>query len=105
MELKIKLLKWSAGLPVAMLNKETAKKIGVHTKDRVCIKTLSKNPKNFSTIIDIVEGLVGKNEVAVSAELKKRLSLEVGQKVIVNLASTPKSLISIKKKLNKKLLS
>ena len=37
MELKIKILKWSAGLPVAMLNKKTAKKLGVHSKDRIFI--------------------------------------------------------------------
>lgn len=105
MELKIKLLKWSAGLPVAMLNKETAKKIGVHTKDRIFIKTLSSHPKKISTIIDTIENLVGKNEIAVSSELKKRMGLRIGQKVKVNLAPTPKSMIFIKKKLNKKPLS
>jgi len=105
MELKIKLLKWSAGLPVAMLNKETAKKIGVHTKDRIFIKTLSSHPKKISTIIDTIENLVGKNEIVVSSELKKRMGLRIGQKVKVNLAPTPKSMIFIKKKLNKKPLS
>ena len=29
MELKIKFLKWSAGLPVAMINQKTAKKMGL----------------------------------------------------------------------------
>jgi len=105
MELKIKLLKWSAGLPVAMLNEATAKKIGVHTKDRISIKTLSKNSRKISTLIDIVKGLVGKDEIAVSSELKKRLGLKIGQKVIINLAPIPKSVIFIKKKLNKKSLS
>ena len=105
MELKIKLLKWSAGLPVAMLNKETARKIGVHTKDRIFIKTLSPHPKKISTVIDIIENLVGKNEIVVSSELKKRMGLRIGQKVKVNLAPTPKSMIFIKKKLNKKPLS
>ncbi len=105
MELKIKLLKWSAGLPVAMLNEATAKKIGVHTKDRISIKTLSKNSRKISTLIDIVKGLVGKGEIAVSSELKKRLGLKIGQKVIINLAPIPKSVIFIKKKLNKKSLS
>ena len=102
MKLKIKLLKWSAGLPVAMLDKKTAKKIGVHTKDRIFIKT---HLKEISTIIDTIEGLVGKNEIAVSSELKKRLGLKIGQKVEVGLGPTPKSMIFIKKKLNKKSLS
>jgi len=105
MELKIKLLKWSAGLPVAMLNKKTTVKLGIHTKDRISIKTLSKYPKEISTIIDIVERLVKEDEIAVSSETKKRLGLRVGQKVDVNLASEPKSLVFIKKKLNKKTLS
>ncbi|MBU2562772.1 MAG: thymidine phosphorylase [Nanoarchaeota archaeon] len=105
MELKIKLLKWSAGLPVVMLEKKTAEKIGVHAKDRVFIKTLSKPSKEISTIIDIVEGLIKENDIAVSSELKKRLSLRVGQKVNVRIAQAPKSLISIKKKLNNKNLS
>lgn len=105
MELKVKLLKWSAGLPVAMLNKKTAKKMGVHVQDRISIKTLSKSPKEISTIIDTVTRLIKENEIAVSSELKKRLRLRIGQKVDVGLAQTPKSLIFIKEKLNKKILS
>ncbi|MCK4553215.1 thymidine phosphorylase [Candidatus Pacearchaeota archaeon] len=105
MELKIKLLKWSAGLPVTMINEITAKKIGVHTKDRVAIKTLKKSPKEISTIINTTKGLVRKNEIAVSSELKKRLCLRVGQKVDVKLDQAPKSIVFINKKLNKKKLS
>lgn len=105
MELKIKTLKWSAGLPVAMINKKTAKKLGLHIQDRVSIKTISKKPKEISTIIDIVSGLVKLDEIAVSSELKHILGLKTRQKVDVNLASVPKSLISIKKKLNNQTLS
>jgi putative thymidine phosphorylase len=105
MILKVKLLKWSAGLPVVMLNKETANKIGVHTNGRISLKTFSKYPKKISTIIDTVEGLVKKNEIAVSSEIKKNLLLKKGQKVEVNLISPPKSLIFIKKKLNNESLS
>ena len=43
MELKTKILKWSAGLPVAMLNDKTASKIGVHPQDLISIKTLSRD--------------------------------------------------------------
>jgi len=105
MELKIKLLEWSAGLPVAMLDKETAKKMGIHTKDRIFIKTISKKPKKFSTIIDTIKKFIGKNEIAVSSELKNTLGLKSGQKVKVGLSPTPKSLTYIKKKLNKKNLT
>ncbi len=105
MELKIKLLKWSAGLPVTMINEITAKKIGVHTKDRVAIKTLKKSPKEISTIINTTKELVRKNQIAVSSELKKRLCLRVGQKVDVKLDQAPKSIVFINKKLNRKKLS
>ncbi len=105
MELKVKLIKWSAGFPVAMLNENTANIIGVKTKGRIFIKTICKSPEGVSTIIDTVTNLVGKNEIAISSELKERLCLKAGQKVDVDLSPSPKSLIFIKKKLNKEALS
>ncbi len=107
MELKIKILKWSAGIPVVMLNEKTAKKIGIFTKDRIFMKTFSKNPKKISSIVDITENheLVKENEIAVTSELKDALELKVGQKVEISPAPISKSLIYIKKKLDKKELS
>lgn len=105
MELKVKILKWSAGIPVAMLNEETANLIGVKTKGRIFIQTLSKKPEGISTIIDIAKTLVKKNEIAISSELKERLNLHAGQKVDIDLSSPPKSMAFIKKKMNKQSLS
>jgi len=105
MELKVKILKWSAGIPVAMLNEDTANLIGVKTKGRILIKTISKNSRGISTIVDIAKTLVKKNEVAISSELMERLSLKAGQKVDVDLSPQPKSLLFIKKKLNNEALS
>ncbi len=105
MKLTIKFLKWQTGIPVVMLNKKTTVQLGVHTKDRVYIKTISKKPKSISAIINTIEGIVKKNEIAVSFELKKRLGLKIGQKVEVSLAPALRSLSFIKKKLNKKKLS
>ncbi len=105
MELKVKFLKWSAGIPVAMLNQKTAKKIGVHVQDKISIKTLSKYPKELSTIIDTVTGFIKKDEIAVSSELSKRLGLRKGQKVDISISLNSKSLFFIKKKLNNKKLS
>ena len=98
MKLKTKFLKWDAGIPSAMLNKATAEEIGIHTGDRISIKTLSKYPKEISVIVDLVEKLVRKKEIAVSSEIKKRIRLKKGQSVDVNLASISKSMIFIKKK-------
>jgi AMP phosphorylase len=105
MELKIKLLDWSAGLPVAMIDKDTAKKMGIHAKDRVCITTTSGKPKSFFTIIDTIKKLIQKDEIAISSELKSKLGLKQGQKVKVTLSQFTGSLIYIKKKLNKKKLT
>jgi|TARA_Y100000034_G_scaffold74282_1_gene89368 putative thymidine phosphorylase len=106
MELKVKFLKWSAGLPVVMLNKKTALKLGVHTQGRISIKTLSKHPKEISSIIDTIESnSVNENEILVSSEVRKRLSLKIKQKVDVNISQETKSLSFIKKKLNNKKLT
>lgn len=105
MELKVKFLKWSAGLPVSMLNKKTAKKMGVHTTGRISIKTLSKYPREISTLVDIIEGFVKEDEILLSSEIRKRMKLRRGNKVDVNISSSPRSVIFIKKKLDKKRLS
>jgi putative thymidine phosphorylase len=105
MELKLRLLKWSTGLPVAMLHEKTAERIGVHSKDRILIKTLSKKPVKISVILDTVKGLIKEDEVAVSYELSEKLQTHNGRRVSVTLSSPPESLEFIKKKLNKKRLS
>ncbi|VVB79693.1 AMP phosphorylase [uncultured archaeon] len=102
-ELKIKFLKWSAGLPVAMLNEETAKTNGIHAKDRIFLKTSSGF--QYSTIVDTVKDLVGKNEIAVSFELKEQLNLKLDQKVRISLAPPLKTTQYIKNKLLGKELS
>ncbi|MBU2459161.1 MAG: thymidine phosphorylase, partial [Nanoarchaeota archaeon] len=105
MELKIKLLKWSAGLPVAMLEEKTAAKMGLHPKDMISIKTLTRRPKEVSAVIDVIKDLVNRDEVAVSSELKKTLGLRIGEKVEVNMMTPPESMDFIKKKMDNKVLS
>lgn len=100
MKLKIKFLKWSAGLPVAMLNEKTAEKLGIHTKDRLSIKTLSKPQKETSTIVDTIKDLIGKREIAVSSELKSILEVKSGKKVLVSLCPAANSIMHIRKKLD-----
>lgn len=106
MKLKVKFLKWSAGAPVAMLHSKTSSKLGVKTKGRISLTTISKHPKEISTIVDIIQdGLVTQKEIAVSSEIKKRLSLKKGQTIDVNLTEPPRSINFIKKKLNNHSLS
>lgn len=99
MELKVRSGNWSAGLPVAMLNRKTAEKLGVHPGDRIAIKTLSKNPKEMVTLIDTIEGHIAHDHISVSIETKKILGLKEDQKVDVNYSSPPESVNYIKRKL------
>lgn len=105
MKLKVKLFGWNAGLPVAMIDKKTAQRLGVHLKDRVLIRTSLKDSEGFSTIVDTVESLVKENEIAVSSEINEVLNLKPRQKVYVNLSHTCRSLGYIKKKLNKEIFT
>lgn len=99
MQLKVRLLDWEAGVPSVMLNQKTADKVGIFTKDRVSIRTMNKQPKEISTTLDTIKGIIKENEIGVSDELKQRLDLRKGQKVDVNLAVPPKSLEAIKRKM------
>ncbi len=99
MKLKVRFLKWSTGAPVALLNNETAEKIGVHSLDRVVIKAGANVQKQISTIVNTILGTVRKREIVVSCELKQALGLKSGQEVEVVFAPTPNSLGFIKKKL------
>jgi len=105
MELKVRLLNWSAGIPVAMLNLKTAEKMGIHKNDRVSIEKLSKRDGEFSTIVDLVGKIVKEDELGISSEVKDLFNLRNKQKVDVNIAKIPRSLNFIKNKLNGKKLS
>jgi AMP phosphorylase len=99
MELKAKFLSWSAGVPVAMINRSLAEELGINPNDRVLIKTLGKDSKFISTVLGLVENIVNKKQIGLSSEVKKILNLRPGQKVDVNLAPNPESLEYIKEKL------
>jgi AMP phosphorylase len=101
-KLKVRFLDWTAGIPVAMLNEDTAEKLGVRIRDRISIKVDSRE---LDTIVDTIGKFIGKNEIAVSAEIKKRLGLRRGQMLDIALAENPVSLNYIKKKLNNHQLS
>lgn len=104
MKLKVKFLKWSSGIPGAMLSIETAKKMGLYTTGRISIKTMSKHPREISTVFDTIEKFIKEDEVLVSLETKKRLKLKKGQKVDVNISRSPRSVLYIRKKLEGKIL-
>jgi AMP phosphorylase len=100
MELKVKFLKLTAGLPLVMLNKATADEMGLRTSDRVSLQTFSKPPRQISTIINLVDKIVAKNRVGISEEIRTRLDLRENERVDITFLPPSKSLIFIKKKLN-----
>lgn len=98
MKLQVRLLKWKAGIPVAMIREETAIKIGVRANDRISIKS---DGKEFTTILDTIGGnFIKKDDIAISAEISKILGLKKGQRVEIKIAPRADSLDFIKKKLN-----
>ncbi len=106
MELKTRLLNWSAGVPVVMIATKTAERMGVHENERVSIeKVSSADCRVFLTVVNIVEGLVKEGEIGISSEIKEAFPLKNKQPVEVNIANSPKSLEYIRKKIDKKALS
>jgi len=105
MKLKVRFLDWLAGVPVVMIDEKTAIEIGVPTKGKVLLRSSSYPQREIMAITNIVNGLIKKNEIAVSAEVKKELFLKKSQKIEVILGKTPKSIDIIKKKFNHKRLS
>ncbi len=104
MELKVKFLKWSTGIPAAMLNTKTAEKVGITNYGRIFVETLGRYPKKLSMPANTIDKVVKEDEIVVSSEIRKRMKLREGQKVGINVANLPKSLVYIKKKFeNKKL--
>jgi len=105
MLLKVKTINWSAGLPVVILNNETALRMGVQLTDHILIQTLGSKPRKIHVIIDTLDTLVEKNQIVVSSEVKDILNLKTNQKVDVSLSPSSHSLPFIKKKLDNKKLT
>ena len=97
MKLKAKFIDWSAGIPIAMIHKETASKIGVQDKERISIRTFSGYSKEFSMVVNTIEGLIKKNEIAFSSEIMENINLKKGQYVDIALTETPRALKFIRK--------
>jgi|ETNmetMinimDraft_2_1059921.scaffolds.fasta_scaffold04189_1 putative thymidine phosphorylase len=98
MRLKIKKLTFKTGRPVSMIHEDTAKFLSLHVGNRV--KITNKNNKSLASIIDTIDGIVTKNEIAVSESIIKKLNLKNNQHVEVSILKKPRSIELIKKKLD-----
>ena len=102
MKLKVKLLKLSAGRPVAILHKTLATKNSIHVDDRVLVR---KNSRKIIAVVDLVVGMLKESEIAVSTEISQELGLKEGDLIQVSPASKPASIPIIYKKLGCKPLN
>jgi AMP phosphorylase len=96
MKLKVRDLKFSAGRPVCMINEKTAEVMSLHVGERMMIK---KKRSLVIAVIDIISGVLKKNEIAVSNEVMQSLNLRNKSSVEVGIALNPPSIDLIKKKM------
>ena len=89
MKLKVKLLNFSAGRPVAILNKHFARNKTIHVDDRVYIKNAHEK---ITSVVDVSKDLVSENEIALSSEIKDKLKLSSGDEVEIEIAVTTESI-------------
>jgi len=97
MRLKVKVLRFMTGRPIAVLNHSTANHINVHIGERI---ELSKYADSIVSIVDVSRDLIGRDEVAVSQEILESLNIKENDEVEVSLANKPQSTFFIKKKMD-----
>jgi len=100
MKLKVKAVDLSTGGPiVAVLDDEDAKKLDLHTLDRIRVKRLISN-KEVIANVDISTKGVKPGEIGLFSEPLQRLGIEEGTHVEIEAASKPESTEIIRKKLD-----
>ena len=96
MKLKIKSLSLKTAPLVSMIHEDTAKELSLHVGNRIKI---SKGRKNVISIIDTIDGVVNRKQIATSDDIVKQLRLKNNDVVDVTLVKRPTSIELIKKKL------
>jgi thymidine phosphorylase len=97
MLLKVNLLGWSAGGPVAMINSRTAVKLGVHIDGRIM---LYHNSHQAVVMVDISDTLVKDGVIILSQEAAMLLNAKKSAKVRAVLTTHEESIDLIHKKLS-----
>ena len=97
MNLKVKLLGWSAGTPVGIISRKLALRMNIHISDRIM---LEKVGRRIICITDLSDNVVKEDEIAVSTEVLSALHLQEGEILKATPTTKPKSIILIHKKLS-----
>lgn len=104
MRLKVKVLKFMAGKPIAILDSTIANRINVHVGDRI---TLFKDEdRTMISVIDTSKGdFLKVGEIGISEEIRKELKLKDGEMIDVSLSPRPESVLFMKKKMDGQILN
>ncbi|MEK6885485.1 MAG: thymidine phosphorylase [Nanoarchaeota archaeon] len=98
MRLKVKILRFLAGRPIAILDSRTATKINIHVGERILIQD---HNNGIISVVDTSKGsLLKADEIAVSNEIVSALGLKEDELVEVSIAERPESAFLIKKKMD-----
>lgn len=98
MQLKVKVLKFLAGRPIAILNAHTAVKINVHIGERILV---SDHKESIISVVDTSrDDFLKQNEIALSTEILKALDVKEEDFVEVSLAEKPVATSIIRKKMD-----
>ena len=93
--LRVKKLPIYAGTNIAVLNPKDARKLGVHTSDRVIVKNANKE-KCVIVELDVTGSIVKEGEVGLFVDVKE---FEEGEEVKIEPAPLPESVRYIRKKI------
>jgi len=105
MKLKVKVIDLSTGGPlVAILDDEDAKKLDLHSMDRIRIKRL-KTEKEIIANVNITNTGISPGQVGLLAESLGRLGVKEGTHVEIDTAPRPDSIEIIRKKLDGHILT
>lgn len=102
MKLVVKGVNISAGRPVVFLNSRYARNKDIDVGERVQVMN---DGKKIIGIVDLLEGLLEKNEVFLSDDIIEYLKVKAGSKIDIRLAPRPTSTKNITKKMNGKRLT
>lgn len=96
MILRAKFLQLEADKPVVILNSEDAAELGVRPLERV---ELTFKNKKLVAIANIAKRIVREGEIGLYDEIQEHFDIRPNEKIHIQTASPPKSLVFIKKKL------
>ena len=86
----------TGGKPIVILNKEDAESLGLHSSDRVRLK---HNGNQIIAIVDITTKFATSGHAVINNEVVLKLKTKVGEKIDVEPAGAPESVMFVREKI------